>query len=550
MKKEQVNRLQSNFKGQRQYSAKNEAFTFDIFEDIWQLDTKVTIYLSWMYEAGYDEQTFIDIRVGLANVAKKQAPNSIKRISNDLKVINNSLTLEAFKIRWMSLSARYKVSIAATLAVMMKHGKVVYFNKIYKYASDNRPTINSANNILDPTKGAYSEVEYDSITEQLYLATNQLPDYCKNITELNQYRVLIACHLMIATVRRPTQLVQSKWCDLLPVGQSFTNQRLSKGQKNWLPLSEPLFSDIERLHFRTFKGKSGTFRTQAEKTSHLLEPDLSTLIGRYYRHYEKFLIEHLKEEGIELTDDERREIMMRCPIISDESLFEMKFVSKSNLFKAIGVISNIGHSSSVNLYQMIANCFNNLETKSDRVHNKKLKLGNNRLRHTVLTQGAAMGLTRPFLAQITGVRESSVTDYIDLNVAERVQINQAFADNEVLNRFGKTPVQALLQEEGFAVKNEFDEEIGIQSNPSNCVSCNKKLGAPMACYPCDNFRPLDNAEHQQYLDKAVLKYELNKANGDAATVRSLRIIILYITATIKVCEKIKVSNGGGCHDGD
>ena len=66
----------------------------------------------------------------------------------------------------------------------------------------------------------------------------------------------------------------------------------------------------------------------------------------------------------------------------------------------------------------------------------------------------------------------------------------------------------------------------------------------MGCYPCDNFRPLETANHQQYLDKAERKLAINSQSGHPATVKRLQTIILYIRVTIMLCEERKTMKVG------
>lgn len=68
----------------------------------------------------------------------------------------------------------------------------------------------------------------------------------------------------------------------------------------------------------------------------------------------------------------------------------------------------------------------------------------------------------------------------------------------------------------------------------------------MGCYPCDNFRPLETANHQQYLDKAERKLAINSQSGHPATVKRLQTIILYIRVTIMLCEERKTMKVGEC----
>lgn len=122
-----------------------------------------------------------------------------------------------------------------------------------------------------------------------------------------------------------------------------------------------------------------------------------------------------------------------------------------------------------------------LNLKSDRIEDGKLKVGNNRIRHTVLTSGARQGLTAPELAAITGVNEQAVEPYIELDFDSRLKIDLAFVEKDVLRRFGNMSVKDVQKQDGFVVRNEFDEEIGIQANPANCASCSSKMGAPLGC---------------------------------------------------------------------
>ena len=539
----ELKQLKSSFDEFPIYQAKKKLYKIDIFSDKWQLGTQFTLNLNWMYDAGYDEKTFLDLRVTLAKIAGKLAPSSVRETSINLRTIGTSiLSLTDLKFVWISLTDDQKLNVATTISRLIKYGDLSQFKDIHSFTKNNRPKPSKSANILDPEKGVYSEVEFDSIKEQLRLATINLPKVCNTVDRFRHFSWLISSQLLIALVRRGCQINQLKFCDLLPVGQLFSSQRSAR--PNWNPISEHQFSDVECLHLRTFKGKNDAFRIQAEPESHRLEPNFSLLIIRYFNQYKSLLTKSLKQQGITLTTDEQKDIMMRCPIIPQMELFLINFGTKGNLFKSLGLMSDSFHQVSAYLLQCISQFFSKLNTKSDRISYKKLELKNNRLRHTILTLGASMGLSPPYLAKITGVTELAVKPYLELDFAARVQINQAFANNDVLKRFGSTSVSELQKNDGFTVIDEFEEEIGIQAKPENCNSCKSKLGAPMGCYPCDNFRPLYDADHQRYLDKALNKYEFNKLAGNKVTLKKLRKIILYINATIKVSNEIKANVRG------
>ncbi|MFT6986469.1 MAG: hypothetical protein ACJAT7_002305 [Psychromonas sp.] len=539
--KKRLEQLKLNFDGQRRYRARNDAYVFDVFDDTWQLDTKDYLYLKWMLDIGYDDQTLTNLRVLLAETAHQLSYNSVRIRCNSLKFLGNNLSPVAFQLKWLSILDSYKNVLASTFSFAVKN-RMYQFQEITNYISENySPTKWSGNLILDPQKGCYSEVEYQSIMEQLRLASDAVHTKTMGFNTLDQQASFIAAQLIIALVRRPVQLSELKWADILPVGQHFSEHRQSP--KESVPESEPLFSDVECWHIRIFKGKDGQFRGSVESTSKRLEPDLSILILRYRQRYENTLIESLKKQTIILTDDERHQIMLRCPLFADSSLFTTSFSNKANLFKALGIMSNSFHKKSLYIRTNIKRFMEKLNIKSDR-NNDKLTLSNNRIRHTILTSGAKMGLTSSYLAAITGVVEGSVKPYIDLDFESRVDIDQAFIQNSILSRFAKTSVSDLLKQDGFVIRNEFDEEIGIQENPANCSSCASKLGAPMGCYPCDNFVANEDGNHQEYLDKALHKYKVNKIEGNKTTVKKLKIIIMYIQGTINICNERKLTKRG------
>ncbi|WP_198597135.1 hypothetical protein, partial [Vibrio splendidus] len=331
-------------------------------------------------------------------------------------------------------------------------------------------------------------------------------------------------------------LVKIKWCDLLRVGQTFKSHKESN--RDWQPLTQHHFSDVEQLHIRTFKGKNGAFRVDAESRSHRLEPNLSELLLQYYQVYETVLCASLSKSGVVLSESETKELMQRLPLFPDQSLFSVEVDSKESLFQSVSDTSEAFHLSSGNLASSIAYLFNKkLSIKSDRIAHKPLAFKNNRWRHTQLTLAAWMGLSPAQVAAITGVTVDAIQNYLDLKAPERVKIDEAYAGNSVIQRFDSVSSKELQQHPDFKVKSPFDEEMGHKLNPANCSSCQSKGAAPMGCYPCDNFRPLETANHQQYLDKAERKLAINSQSGHPATVKRLQTIILYIRVTMMLCEE-------------
>ncbi len=546
MNNNQLAAFNKQYKGQRNFSAKTEGYSFDILSDEWALGYKKKLYLGWINEL--DMETFIDLRLTIAHAAKHYACSTLITVVSILKNICNYLDVYAFEAWWLTLDS-YKTSVKGALKALCGHSgdyESAALSPLYEAIKGEPLRQNGGmKGILDDKTGAYSDVEHNNLLEALRIETLQaLEGEILAQKAFTRLRNVIACQLMVATVRRPTQLVQVKWCDLLWVGQEFKSHKES--DRDWQPATQHRFTDVDQFHLRTFKGKDGQFRGNAESRSHRLSPDLSELLLRYYQTYETYLCHSLHQHTITLTDEEVKELMRSLPLLPDRSLFSSEYQSKSQLFNTVSDTSNAYHqtsdASTGNIFYLFKQ---KLNVKSDRLPNESLKLSNNRWRHTQLTLAVWMGLSPAQIAAITGVTIEAILPYLDLKAQERVKIDQAYAGNSIIKRFDNISVEELQKHSDFSVKSPFEEEIGHKLNPANCASCQSKSGAPMACYPCHNFRPLETANHQQYLDKAERKLAINSQSGHPATVKLLQIVIVYIKATIAVCEERNTLKLGG-----
>ncbi|GLS91983.1 hypothetical protein GCM10007916_30530 [Psychromonas marina] len=546
MNKTELKKLKSSYTGKRTFQSKEEGYEFDVFSDEWSMGYKKTLYLEWMSKL--EKDVFLDLRLTIAHTAKYYAYNSINGFISTLKTICDYLDPATFEAWWLTLTV-YKKGVRNALFALCKRSNGYnshLLTPLYNIVKDdNLGRKGALKGILDETTGAYSEIERDNLLEALRIETlNALDKELVTTKPFTRFRNVLGSQLMVAITRRPTQLVKIKWCDLLRVGQAFKSHKESN--RDWQPLTQHHFSDVEQLHLRTFKGKEGTFRTNAESRSHRLEPDLSELLLQYYQVYESYLCGSLSQYDITLSESEIKELMQRLPLFPDQSLFSAKFDTKENFFQSVSDTSESFHLSAVSFAQNITYLFNKkLNVKSDRITHKPLTFKNNRWRHTQLTLAAWMGLSPAKIAAITGVTVEAILPYLDLKTPERVKIDEAFAGNSVIQRFDSTSSEKLQQHPNFKIKSPFDEEMGHKLNPANCSSCQSKGAAPMGCYPCDNFRPLETANHQQYLDKAERKLAINSQSGHPATVKRLRTIILYIRVTIAVCEERKTIKVGG-----
>jgi len=542
-----------SYKGPRFFKAKNDAYPFDIFDDIWIVDPKIKVNLAWMHGVDFDEESFIQYRLLVAKFASLKSAGTVRNVAYALKALGGDLTLNILQSKWTTLSDSYKDKLTSILRFAILKGFDDYqAGANFAIANEQaRVRPGSGSNILDPVKGVYSEFEYQSLQEQIRLDTSEQLKKISNKhytqTMLHNLGTTIAIQLMVAIIRRPTQLREIKWCDILPVGCKFSTRSGQLGDS--IPEQQPSFSDVDVLHIRTFRGKNGKFRKDVERRSHRTDPDLSRLILIYRQKYQALLTNKLLGENINLSPDDINEIMNRLPVFCSQELLSPKttFNSKSDLFKSTGFHSQSFHKTDGVLTSNIVDRMRKLHFKSDRIESDKLSLSNNRLRHTVLSEGARKGESAAVLASITGVTLTAIKPYIELDFDARLLIDQALASHFVLSKFASQSVSELQKNAGFVVKNEFDEEIGIQLNVHSCSDCQSKLGAPMGCYGCDNFFPDLHADHRQILEKATLKYNTNLAASNKDMLRKLSKSILYIQATITVCHDI-IKAGQGVRD--
>lgn len=548
MNHNQLTNLKRNYKGQRKFPVKAEGYYVDIFADEWELGYKKKIYFKWVNEL--DAATYLDLKLTIANAAYRYAYSSLKSHVSILKTIVDYLDVHTFNAWWLTLEHYKKPTRNALHAFCQPNNGHRSATLSPLYDSIKNEHLRRNNNIagvFDVTNGAYSEIEHDNLLEGLRIETLQaLPLHDEGLTQkkFTRLRNVIASQLIVATIRRPSQLTKAKWCDVLPVGQEFKSHK--EPDRYWQPITQHLFSDIEQLHFRTFRSKNGEFRFDAESRSHRLEPDLSRLLLHYFQVYERHLSNNLNINNIILSPDEIAELMRRLPILPDQSLFHSKYQSKSEVFMAISDTSEAYHMQPLNLTQNISYLFKaKLNVQSDRLPNTRIALANNRWRHTQLTQAVWMGFSPAQIASITGVTIEAILPYLDLKTQERVKIDQAYAGNHIIKRFDTISVKTLQKDKVFCVKSPFEEEIGYQLTPENCSSCKSKGGVPLGCYPCDNFRPLETANHQKYLDKAERKLKINSQSAHPATTKRLEKIIVYIKATIALCEERNTGKIGG-----
>ncbi|KJG01548.1 hypothetical protein UB33_22050, partial [Photobacterium angustum] len=117
---------------------------------------------------------------------------------------------------------------------------------------------------------------------------------------------------------------------------------------------------------------------------------------------------------------------------------------------------------------------------SERFDNpQEMTVGNNRFRHTVQTNLAVEGVPSGLMAAMAGITDIAAQRYVSLAPQAREQINKAFSNNEILNRFGQLTIQEVVQDDDFIAFNEFGDEFGVMEDKMRCEGCKSKLPVPL-----------------------------------------------------------------------
>lgn len=549
-----LDKLGHSKKYNEQFTAKDRRYKFYLMEDFWLLGKSSKVDLTFFTELSLSSEIEVALRKGLALQAEVLAPNSIRIRRNAIKDISDGWSSpKSFQAAYHSLSNNMQRQIFSFLntlnreqtaeSIQTKKNLSKYINFINTVELEQ---VNLTKNIFDPEKGIYTDEEENLINEKLRLAVNDSLKCLSDVNNLNSRDVhylgcLIALILVKTIYRRPVQLAMLKWSDVLPIASSFKDHRFAKASST--PDVENLFSDVDQLHLRCFKAKSGYgFRQYAEIRSIRLEPELSMLLVKYKKVYQQCLSDQLGKNGLNLNQAEMLDIVYRCPLFPEWKLFKLDVSDKPTLFKTLSHSSDMFHKPSHALISMMGYISKNLQLTSSRV--QTFNITNNRSRHTVLTRGAEQGLSKEALSKVTGVTTTTVKHYIGLDTSGRCVIDKNVAGKTIFKQFSQVSTEELKKNGGFRVLNEFDEELGIIQQTSSCQTCTVQLCKPLGCYGCDNFRPLLEADHQANLERIELKIQFNQGNAASQTLKKLKESAVYIKATIEICKEHMAINRG------
>lgn len=518
-----------------------DGFPFNAFDLFWKLNgfgkAGTHIKTAWMLEKAFTKQLHIDIRLALAELAQRQAADSACHLNHFL----NKASITDFSLP--TIKAFWRTATLAKKSTLKRFGNQLYKQNPKSY-SETHQWLQSVSagkiyrNIYHPQKGALSDIENQDFEIKLSHQINTAirkgfgpavvrPDRLDAVGHLVSFRNLMGLRLMQALVRRPSNLRQLKWSDIIPVGATFIDTSL---------IREFPSSDENELQVRMWKVKQGNrFRQACEREALLLTSQISKEILIFRKEYQHRLNLWLKSLGIILNEVEQQEIMCRCPVLFSDSLFKIKFRDKNQLFAAVGSNSHAFHLAPKTLIAGMDSVVMRLGINSDRVTSGTVKVTNNRIRHTAGTTLARAGASALLIAKTLGNTVQAARFYIDLSNEQRATIDNQFSGNKFLINAFSHNLKELLTQPEFAIEDEFGNQAGQIKSAQHCVRCSRSR--PLGCYGCDNFEALITGNHRAILTQAQIKHDLRESLGESdISLRELKKQIRYIQVTIELCD--------------
>lgn len=496
------------------------------------------IKVEWIHNSSMDaEDKKLILDVLIHYVRTKSASTAAGIVFNTKPFLINGIpTLTSIRAAWSGLRTNNKKGLNQFFGTISKLG-YKRFDEYHQFTGNNLDKEEPKS--LDSSKGALSEIEFDSLAKQLndklrhfdWLFPRELSFYSQGPKGFGELRNNVTNKLMLSTVRRPIQLSILKWADLIPTGESFNDENIKQ--------SDELGSiGAQALQLRVFYAKEGggqSSRSFPERYPIYVSEDLSSILINYKKLYLTGLLLHLKSLGMNLEPTELLHIMNDMPMFPENTLFSTQFDSIGVFRSLFTPVSTAFHISD----SRVARAIRKIEIVSDRLSD--CLATNNRIRHTVLTRGAQEGLSATQLARITGVTVPAARHYIDMDYQSRQMIDANFVGNEFLKQAFSSTITLVPDGDEIIFDQQFNE-IGRAQCKASCMSCSAALGRPLACYGCPNFRPILEADHRAVLKLAEEKLRVNRtAILNPLHIRSIEKLkrqVEWVKLTITTCDEI------------
>ncbi|PKM29049.1 MAG: hypothetical protein CVV07_12165 [Gammaproteobacteria bacterium HGW-Gammaproteobacteria-11] len=442
--------------------------------------------------------------------------------------------LDTIKTIWSGIKTNHKKGLNQFFGTLSKQGN----ERFSKYHEFTRTHLDRAKyNALNPSCGALSEIEFDSLIKQINHKLQNFEwhnhrslEFFQSHSGYGRLRNLVTNKVLLSVVRRPIQIALIKWSDLIPIGASFHDPAMRA-------VDEVGTLGGQTLQLRVHIAKAKRLQYSRE-CPELYPLHLSETISKILIDYKRIFIEGfgllLNSNGLKLDRTEMLRLMNDMPMFPDIMLFSATVPSLEVLRGMFTPNSTAYHVSEA----VITSAIRWVKVASDRSVN--CIATSNRIRHTVLTRGAQDGLTAPHLAKITGVTVPAARHYVDLDYPARRQIDSHFIGNELMRHAFSRALKLLPADDEVIVDSNFNA-VGGPHSKQTCATCSAVLGRPLGCYGCPNFRPILEADHKAVLSEAEDKLAVNRSSLvnplHARSIEKLERQIAWVKLTIAICDE-------------
>ncbi|WP_376780111.1 hypothetical protein [Stutzerimonas nitrititolerans] len=498
--------------------------------------------VGWVYSSeisNVDRKLILDV---FAYYVRTKAASTASGIVCNVKpfMVRGIPSLARVKAIWSGLKTNHKKGLNQFFGTLSKQ-HIKQYDEYHKFTSTHldKSTVNA----LDPSSGAFNNIEFDSLARQInesiqgfnWAADREL-SFFQSPKVYGRLRNLVTNKLLLAIVRRPVQIALLKWSDLIPAGASFHDAGIRA-------VDEIGTVGGQTLQLRVFVAKSsGSIfsREYPERYPIHLSENLSRMLIDYKRIVMDGVKQLLEVSDIELDQPELLRLMNDLPMFPDASLFAARFESL-DLFQSVFTSRSTAYHISEGA---ITQAIRWVSVISDR--SADCIASSNRIRHTVLTRGAQDGLPAVQLARITGVTVPAARHYIDMDYKSRREIDSKYIGNEFLKKVFSSVLVVVPEGDEAIVDSEFNPVGGLR-NKSSCDSCSTLLGRPLGCYGCPNFRPILEADHRSVLLNAENKLAINRSSLVSPiytrSIEKLERQIAWVKLTIEVCDDNRSRQG-------
>jgi len=229
----------------------------NVLDDQWKiLPTKSKgniIPISWLHDSQMPDDDWQLIVEVYSHYVRTKAASTASGVVTNTKthLIQGIPSLVSLKLKWSGLKTNQKKGLNQFFSTLVALGHK-RFSEHHTFTTTHLDK--DAKNHLDPSKGALTDFEFDSLAKQINTRLNSI-DWSEAVDlsfyrsqKFTEIRNIVSTKLMLATVRRGIQLSILKWSDLIPTGVSFNDEKIK-------PMDEIGTIGASTLQLRMFHAK-------------------------------------------------------------------------------------------------------------------------------------------------------------------------------------------------------------------------------------------------------------------------------------------------------